>query len=192
MDEKHRKLIKSYASYYYKDLYQYGLDYELEDLEGEFYLCYAKSLKLYNPEASDAKFETYLISAITNRFYDIRDRLISNSKMMNSYASDVSVVNHEPSIVDMDGIVDKVSKVASDVLSSKEYTIFKELISPSEKVSVIVSGESAGRTRTGKLYAAIAMVHGMTLPEVKYKIKLLRNKLRSNIDIMSIQHCFAN
>jgi hypothetical protein len=180
MEQSHIKIVKSYAVTYSRQLYAEGLWLEREDLEGEFYLCCAKALKMFNSHNDfDAKFETYLISAINNKFLDIRKKLIYDARcgqIINAVGDEIAAAVENEAVSNID-IYDAI-KTSYSLLSDRERTIMDDIMMPPEAIEELIPEGCSPRKYQGHLQRAIAEVRGYHMNEVKYSIKRIRDKVK--------------
>lgn len=178
-DANHSKLVKSYADIHHRSLRAMGLWIEKEDLEGEFFLILAKAYKMFrDSDGRNAKFETYVISAINNRFLDIRNKLIYDAKCGAAHRpTEQGSGLYGIQTVD---VVSTIKEVFAS-LSAKEREVMRELISPTEEIVERIPDGCSQRVYLGKVQRAISEVHGYSYTEVKNMVKKIRGKVKKSL-----------
>lgn len=167
------KIVKSYATIHHRHLVNRGLWIDKDDLEGEFYLCYVKAKGKFK-EGKGAKFETYLITSINNRFLDIMNKLSNEARGLSRYAEIIKSTVEVAPDVDQSEIVREVF----NLLTPREQIIMKDMMAPDENISEHIPSGLPPRKYAGHLQKSIALNRGFHFNEVKYSIGRIRKKVK--------------
>lgn len=178
MQDVHKNIIKSYASSYHRRIVSQGLWMDREDLEGEFCICYAKALKMFRKN-SGAKFETYLITAINNKFRDILNKLIYDAKKK---LNCIDLNQDTEASYFMVEVNDAIRDIY-DKLTPRERVIMHDMLSPSPELLEFIPSDCSPRKYMGSLQWAIAEVRGFHHNEVKYCLSRIRKKVKRALTI---------
>jgi hypothetical protein len=169
-------LIKSYSHIFYKKLMSNGLHIDRDDLESDLSMTYVEANKAYRGENfKGAKFETFFVKMMKNRFENIRKRLFIEKKGYQALNDQDEQVEYSmDSMLELSLINDKIERE----LSSIDYLIFKELVSPDAQLIKGIPDCSA-RRYIGVLHRNIADKYQMSYQEFKYRTHKIRKKIKN-------------